>query len=63
MTDEKAGKPEEPRESVDYDLVRQGMDAAEKAAMESRGRRSLKPRIWAILLIIAAVLITRLLSG
>ena len=56
-------KKEEQRESVDYDLVRQGMEAGEQAARESRSRRSLKPRIWAILLIIAAILITRLLSG
>lgn len=58
MTD----RPEQ-KESVDYDLVRQGMDAAERAARESRVKRGLRPRIWAVLLIIAAVLVTRFVSG
>lgn len=58
MTD----RPEQ-KESVDYDLVREGMDAAERAARESRTSRGLRPRIWAVLLIIAAVLVTRFVSG
>lgn len=58
MTD----KPES-RESVDYQLVREGMKAGERAAMESRVNRGLKPRIWAVLLIVAAILVTRLVSG
>ena len=58
MTD----KPESG-ESVDYEIVRKGMEAGERAAMEARGSRSLRPRIWAILLIIVAVLLTRLISG
>jgi hypothetical protein len=53
----------ESRESVDYELVRKGMEAGERAALESRAGRSLRPRIWAVLLIVAAVLITRFVSG
>lgn len=53
----------ESRESVDYELVRKGMEDGERAALENRARRGLRPRIWAILLIIAAVLVTRLVSG
>jgi hypothetical protein len=51
------------RESVDYDLVQKGMAAGERAAMENRVGRGLKPRIWAVLLILLAVLVTRLVSG
>lgn len=54
---------QESRESVDYELVRKGMEAGERAAMESRIGRGLRPRIWAVLLIIAAILITRLVSS
>lgn len=53
----------ESRESVDYELVRKGMEAGERAALESRAGRGLRPRIWAVLLIVAAVLITRFVSG
>ncbi|WP_417517715.1 hypothetical protein [Minwuia sp.] len=63
MTDEKKQDQTEQRESVDYDLVRQGMDAAERAAIESRARSSLKPKIWAVLLIVIAILLTRFVSG
>ena len=56
-------EPADKRESVDYDLVRKGMEAGERAALESRSSRGWRPRIWAVLLIVAAVLITRFVSG